>query len=217
MRIHPEFPDNHRRDPRRQAELHVYEALEASDTPGIALYGARLTRNCREIDFLLLLIDVARIAVEVKGGNYRLDGTEWQLQTPTGWERVSNPLTQAWESSMQLRDALGERLEHKPFILPVVLFPDMDRDAAIEARAVRARVHAIFGMDRLVETLAEIGREGDVFYPPAAQEAEEEAELIMPGAGQVKPRAALDLHVRQLVIQHADVVNVYNMPHPDGR
>ncbi len=119
MQVFPEFPNNRRRDPRYQAEFRAYETLQASDADGIALYGARLNRQCRELDYLILLTDGARFGVEVKGNSCRLDGTEWQLQTTEGWERQPNPLTQVWNASMQMRDGLGDRLEHKPFIIPI--------------------------------------------------------------------------------------------------
>ena len=42
MNVYPEdFPDNRINDPRRQAELAVFRVLQASDTPGVALYEAR--------------------------------------------------------------------------------------------------------------------------------------------------------------------------------
>ena len=93
----------------------------------------------------------------------------------------------------------------------MVIFADMDHSDAIENRATRARVHTVFGLEGLVETLVEIGKHGDVFYPPTAEELEREAELIMPGAGQAGTPAGLDLHLRQ-VVTHADVVNVYTTP-----
>ena len=215
MQIHPEFPDNRLRDPRYHAELRVYKALQANEANGITIYGARLNRECRELDFLVLLTDVARFGIEAKGGHYKLDGTAWRRQTSDGWEPAPNPLTQSRDASMQMRDALGEHLDHPPFILPILLFPDMEPDHGIEARATRAGVHALFGVDQLVERLIEIGHEASVFYPPTRWEADQEAEIVMPGV-----RAALqeeegpELRPRQVII-HAQVVNIH--PGPDGQ
>ena len=36
--------------------------------------------------FPVLLEQVARIGIEVKGGSYRLEGGEWQLLSSGGWE-----------------------------------------------------------------------------------------------------------------------------------
>ena len=212
MQVLPEFPENRRRDPKRQAELRVYEALQASDEDGIAIYGARLNRKCREIDFLALLTDVARFGIEVKGSRYKLDGTAWQRQTSEGWEPAPNPLTQTKDASMQMRDALGEHLEHRPFILPIVLFPDMEPDRGIEARAARAGVHAVFGVDELVERLLEIGQEASVYFPPTREEVDQEAEIIMPGARPADEPAGLELQAKRVEIQHPAVVNIYTLP-----
>ena len=216
MQVFPQFPENRRRDPRYQAELRVYEALQASDTDGITLYGARVNRQCRELDYLILLTNGARFGIEVKGSSYCLDGTEWQRQTSEGFEKEPNPLTQVWDASMQMRDALSERLDYKPFILPVILFPDMDHDTAIEARATRAGVHAIFGLDKLAERMIEIGREANVFYPPTKREVEQEAEIVMPGVkAALQKEEGLELRPSGQVIIHAQVVNIH--PGPDSQ
>ena len=46
-----------------------------------------------------------------------------------------------------------------------------------------------------------------VYFPPTAGEIAEEVELVMPRVADPVP-AAMDLPARQVVIQHADVVNV---------
>ena len=215
MQVFPEFPNNRRRDPRYQAEFRAYETLQASDADGIALYGARLNRQCRELDYPILLTDGARFGVEVKGNSYRLDGTEWQLQTTEGWERQPNPLTQVWDASMQMRDGLGDRLEHKPFIIPIIHFPDMEPDRDIEGRAMRAGVHAIFGLGDFVERLIEIGQEAQVFYPPTRREIESEAEIVMPGVkAALQEQEVPELRAQQVII-HAQVVNIH--PGLDGQ
>ena len=212
MQVLPEFPDNRRRDPKRQAELRVYEALQGSDEDGIAIYGARLNPQCREIDFLALLTDVARFGIEVKGSRYKLDGTAWQRKTVDGWEPAPNPLTQARDASMQMRDALGEHMAHRPFILPIVIFPDMEPDRGIEARATRAGVHILFGMDQLVERLVEIGQEASVFFPPTREEVDQEAEIVLPGTRPAEEPAGLELQAERVEIQHPAVINIYMLP-----
>ena len=80
MRITPPFPEDRRQDPLRQAELRVYEQLMQSTIAGHALYEAKANRHCRELDFLVILEDTARIGIEVKGGQYRIEGGKWHLQ-----------------------------------------------------------------------------------------------------------------------------------------
>ena len=71
MNVYPEFPENRLNDPRRLAELGVYLDLQGADVVGQAIYEARPDRFCREVDFVIWLKDVARIAMQVKGGKYR--------------------------------------------------------------------------------------------------------------------------------------------------
>ena len=82
----------------------------------------------------------------------------------------------------------------------------MEPDAQIEAWAAQAGIHVLFGSERLVELAAD----ARVYFPPTA----EEVELVMPEepvpASPADPTAAaVDLHARQVVIQCAEVVNVY--------
>ena len=65
MNIHPEFPESRLNHPSRQAELDVYLEVHATDM-------ARPNRACREAEFPICLQDVARIAMQVKGGKYRI-------------------------------------------------------------------------------------------------------------------------------------------------
>ena len=76
MNVYPEFPENRLNDPRRQAELVVYLELQAADVIGKAIYEARPDRSCREVDFAIWLQDIARIAMQVKGGSYRTERGE---------------------------------------------------------------------------------------------------------------------------------------------
>ncbi len=225
MKIHPKFPKGRRRDPKRQAELLIYEKLKASNVPGYALYEVRVDQHCRELDFLVLLEGAARIGIELKGGLYRLVGGEWQLLTPEGWQKVPNPISQLWDAAMGLRDTLGERLNHKSFIIPVLSFPDMEPDQDIADRASAAKVQVIWGTERFVERLVELAEVSDVFYPPSAEDIKTEIEAIVPGLTGDPAPSEMDLQARQVIIQHVDTVNVYTtgavdpqqeVPHNEG-
>ena len=210
MDLHPEFPENRLNDPKRQAELAVYLELQGADIFGQAIYEARPNRSCREVDFAIWLQDVARIAMQVKGGQYRIERGSWYLATPTGEEKASTPAKQCWDAALQLHDYLQERINgsRNPFVLPVLVFPDMAPDADIEAWAAQAGIHVLFGAARLVQRLVELAAMARVYFPPTAEEIAEEMELVMPGVADPAP-AVMDLQARQVIIQHADVVNVY--------
>ena len=216
MRITPPMPEDRHNDPMRQAEIAIYLELEASDVVGEAVYEARPNRSCREVDFFILLEDVARIAMQVKGGQYRIERGVWYLTTPGGEEKKSTPAKQTWEAALHLHDFLQERIQgnRNPFIVPVLAFPDMEPDPQIEAWAAQSGIHVIFGMERFMERLAELASAARIYFPPTAEEIAEEVALVLPGepaqAPQADPAAAaVDLNGRQVIIHRAEVVNVY--------
>ena len=212
MNVYPEFPENRLNDPRRQAELAVYLELQAAERSGQAIYEARPDRSCREVDFVIWLKDVARIAMQVKGGRYRIERGNWYLATPNGEEKKPTPAKQCWDAALQLHDYLQEHINgsRNPFVLPVLLFPDMEPDPDIEAWAAQAGIHVLFGAERLDPRLVELASTARVYFPPTAAEIAEEVELVMPGVADPAP-AAVELQTRQVIIQHAEVVNIVTM------
>ena len=155
--------------------------------------------------------------MEVKAGVYSIERGRWRLGTPKGQKKVSTPARQTWDAAMSLHHFLDEGLHNgrNPFILPVLLFCDMEPDPDIETWAEQARVYVIFGMERLVENLVDLATDAPVHYPPSSEEIAEEVNLVMPGVLAPPPPAAdpmpdpAVLQARQVIIQHADVVNVH--------
>ena len=214
MNVSPPFPEDRLNDPTHQAERTVYLELEAADVVGEAIYEARPDRSCREVDFVIWIEDVARIAMQVKGGHYRIERGIWYLVTLGGEEKKATPAKQTWVAALQLHDFLQERINgnRNPFVVPVLLFLDMKPDADIEAWSAQAGIHVLFGSERLMERLMELATTARVYFPPTADEIHEEVQLVMPAvagpvAGPVP--AAMDLQARQVIIQHADVVNIH--------
>ena len=220
MDIYPEFPAHRLADPQRRGELAVYRALEASDANGIALYEAR-PPGCREVDFAIWLLDCARISarisMEVKAGAYRIVRGRWHLDGPNGEQKVSTPARQTWDAAMKLHDFLDEGVHdgRNPCILPVLLFCDMEPDPDIQAWAEQAWVYVRFGMERMVENLVALAADAPVHHPPTAEEIAQEVNLVMPGVLDPPPEAdgpvpdPTVLQARQVIIQHAEVVNVH--------
>ena len=97
MIISPEqFPIERRTDPKRQAEAAVFDALAGSGASGHALYEWGAPDRPHRTDFALWLESVGRFCIEVKGGQYTLDGVQWFLRAPDGLEAKSSPLQPPW-------------------------------------------------------------------------------------------------------------------------
>ena len=162
MRMYPkEFPLGRRRDPKRRAEREVYEALAGSDHRGFCYYEWRKGYGHIELDFAVWIEDLGRFALQVKGGHYLLIDGEWRLKTRDGVQPVStSPLEEAWLGALDLHDDIEElaKTAYNPFVIPVLLFPDMEPDPAIRKLARRKGVHLVWRTDDLMADLIAIVR-----------------------------------------------------------
>ena len=169
MQADKPFPKDYLKDPKRRAEHRVYRQLAESDLPGLFIFEWKRDKNSAEVDFVVWIRGVGLFAIQVKGGSYqyrRDDDKEWYLRKSGEWEKVPSPLQQTWSGADALIHSLPRIQGFRSFVLPVLLFTDMDPDRDIEARADRDKVHVLFGADDLTLKLVELARERGVFYPP---------------------------------------------------
>ena len=126
MRIQPEFPDYRYQDPKRQAELRVYQEIASSQIPGQALYEVNTTRHTPQVDIVVCVEGVACFAISVKGGTYSVDNGTIFLHTPEGPILAKNTLQQALDGVLSVRNALNSHLKRAFFVIAVLLLPDME-------------------------------------------------------------------------------------------
>ena len=162
MRMYPrEFPSGRRKKPKRQAERRVYEALAGSDRQGFCYYEWRRGYERIELDFAVWVEDLGRFALQVKGGRYLLIDGEWYLKTRAGLQPVQScPLDETKLAALDLHDDIKElaKTTYNPYVIPVLVFPDMESDPAVESLARRKGVYIIWGTEPLMTDLAEIVR-----------------------------------------------------------
>ena len=162
MRMYPrEFPSGRRRQPKRRAERRVYEALAGSDRRGFCYYEWRKGYGRIELDFAVWIEGLGRFALQVKGGRYLLIDGEWYLRTREGVKPIkTSPLDEAWLAAPDLHDDIEELAEtaYNPFVIPVLVFPDMEPDEAIRKLARRKGVHLVWRTDDLMADLMAIVR-----------------------------------------------------------
>ena len=227
MLTQPAFPPHRRRDPLRLAELQVYQEFADSDREGRALYELT-SANAPELDFAVVIQDVAIYGLQVKGGQHTFRGGQFQRVTDDGPVNIPCPLKVTWDAAMQIREAVKDRLGRKVFVVAVLVFPDMAPDPDIELRAEHDRVKVLFGAHNLVERLVDLVADQEIFSPPTAWQVDEIAETLMPflvaggpppeepegqePQGQEGHVSGIDVNGRPVVVHHADVVNVYNAP-----
>ena len=162
MRMYPrEFPSGRRKKPKRQAERRVYEALASSDRQGFVYYEWRKGYEHLELDFAVWVEGLGRFALQVKGGHYLLIDGDWHLKTREGIRPVKScPLDEAKLAAFDLHDDMAERAatSYNPYVIPVLVFPDMEADPAIEQLARRAGVYLVWRTDNLMADLEQIVR-----------------------------------------------------------
>ena len=162
MRMYPrEFPSGRRKKPKRQAEKRVYEALAGNDRQGFVYYEWRKGYGHIELDFAVWIEGLGRFALQVKGGHYLLIDGEWRLKTRDGVKLIeSGPLDETKLAALDLHDDIKELAEahYNPYVIPVLVFPDMEPDLAIRQLAKRTGVYVIWGVRNLLADLEEIVR-----------------------------------------------------------
>ena len=162
MRMYPrEFPSGRRRKPKRQAERRVYEALAGSDRRGFSYYEWRKGYEHIELDFAVWIEGLGRFALQVKGGRYLLIDGEWYLKTRDGMKLIEScPLDETKLAALDLHDDIKECAQtvYNPYVIPVLMFPDMEPDRAIRQLAKRTGVYVIWGVRNLLADLTEIVR-----------------------------------------------------------
>ena len=162
MRMYPpQFPSGRRKKPKRRAERRVFEALAGIDRRGFVYYEWRRGYECIELDFAVWIEGLGRFALQVKGGLYLIIDGRWYLKKRDGLRPVrSCPLDETKLAALDLHDDIEELagIHYNPFVLPVLVFPDMEPDAAIESLARRAGVYVIWGVRDLLGDLEEIVR-----------------------------------------------------------
>ena len=160
MRMYPtKFPANRLKKPKRRAEHRIYEALAGSERRGFVYYEWRKDYECIEIDFAAWIPDLARFALQVKGGRYLLIDGGWYLKTRNGAVPVNtSPLDEAWLAALDLHDDIKERagVAYNPFVVPVVVFADMEPNRDIALLARRKGVYLIWRTGDLMADLTTI-------------------------------------------------------------
>ena len=182
MITHPQhFPPDRRADPRRLAEVRVFDAIQASDRPGLAIYEWQRNPGSPQLDFAIWTQGGGRFGLQVKGGQISLENGKWRLETHDGPEEKPSPLCVTWDAAMSLREDIVDTLgDTCCFVIAALLFPDMEPDPAIVAEAKRSNVHVIWGTDNLMNRLAAIAAR-KAYYPPNADDIRREVAAVTDG------------------------------------
>ena len=211
MQMYPRLFHQHRiSDSFRQAERRIFQELDRCGVPGFARYEWQRKRSSGQslqLDFALWMQEIGRFGLQVKGGHYNLTNGEWHRRKGRRgpYVRVDKcPLAITADATMSLLNEVAETLGRPSYFIPVLVFPDMEPDAAISKWAERSNVHLVWRTDPLLSRLVEIAREVHVRRPPEASDIRREVEIVTDGQVRYWERPAADL-----LIPHARRVQIH--------
>ena len=132
---------------------------------------------------------------------------------------------------MDLRHEIHRQAGFKVFIIPVVVFPDMEPDPVIEQHAARTNVKVVWGTEHLLADLEAVARRIVVDHPPRASYIVNEVRAVTVGADSNSDGAAdsgqpctddaepaverLELHgAAHITIHHVERLIVQQAPKP---
>ena len=207
MKINPAFPPSRLTDPMRRAEREIYEAVEASEVPGRALYEVKVTRQAAQVDIVLWAEAFAAFAVALKGGPYEIHDGELCLVNSNGRTLKEGLLAKVWDSAMDISRFIEHRLGRGMYIIPVVGLTDTEENEAIRDMAARRQVEVLFGTSDWVNRLVDLARCHPIRHRPTEATIEQEVLAIMP---ELAPGPSLT--PPQVVIHRVDQLHIHVGP-----
>ena len=209
-------------DPEKAGLRQVYTQLEVSQEPGLALYFARENPHIRRPDFLLGLEDQAYFALQVADQPHGVREGKLVLVPGAGGMPRLSPLGSVAAHSVGIGKDVKQHLGYRVYVIPVAVFVGADPDNTVQAWAINHNVRILFSTDRLLDRLGVIAQEyaDQIYVPPDMAEIRKVVGVFnaagLPPADVVPeanpaPTSETDLTARQVIIQHADTVNVYTV------
>ena len=203
-----------------QAQLDFLRMLEQSGRPGQALWHPQVADRYPAPDCLVVMDQICSFALTFLDGLWAVDHGDWwrrgdgAVSTP-----MDNPLETAWRTSEGVRLALRGQTGMGCYIIPVVVFVDMESDSGIQQAVQDRGVRILWGVQHSTDALVDLPSQEQLqhYLDDRIIELQIAAVRRQPGHEIATPETAhLDLEAGQLVIQHADVVNIYVTVGSDG-
>ena len=210
-------------EPDKSALRQVYTQLEVSQEPGQALYFARENPGIRRPEFLIGLADRAYFALQVATQPHGVRDEKLVLVPPVaGVTPTLSPVGSVAARAVGISKDVKKHLGFRIYVIPVAVFVGEDPDNTVQSWAINHDVRLLFNANRLVDRLGVIAEEyaDRIFAPPDLAEVQRVVGVFntaglpqseMGSEANPAPTSDTNLTARQVIIQHADTVNVYTI------
>ena len=210
-------------EPDKSALRQVYTQLEVSQEPGQALYFARENPGIRRPEFLIGLADRAYFALQVTTQPHGVRDEKLVLVPPVaGVTPTLSPVGSVAARAVGISKDVKKHLGFRIYVIPVAVFVGEDPDNTVQSWAINHDVRLLFNANRLVDRLGVIAEEyaDRIYAPPDMAEVQRVVGVFntaglpqseMGSEANPAPTSDTDLTARQVIIQHADTVNVYTI------
>ena len=210
-------------EPDKSALRQVYTQLEVSQEPGQALYFARENPRIRRPEFLIGLANRAYFALQVTTQPHGVRDEKLVLVPPVaGVTPTLSPVGSVAARAVGISKDVKKHLGFRVYVIPVAVFVGEDPDNTVQSWAINHDVRLLFNANRLVDRLGVIAEEyaDRIYAPPDMAEVQRVVGVFntagfpqseMGSEANPAPTSDTDLTARQVIIQHADTVNVYTI------
>ena len=174
------IPAAFREDPQFQSWASVFDALSQCQRAGEVVFDFAGLQPSGQIVAFQWLEGHARYGIVTLGGQYSVDpaSLQWHCQGANGTVPAPDPRQLTNDAAMAMGSEIRQRTNFDVFVIPVVVFTDMEPDPVIERLVHCTNVRAVFGAHRLLSVLDAIPQSIEVRHPPTAKHIRNEAQAL---------------------------------------
>ena len=193
-------------------EIAICRQFEESDRPGQAFLWPLVHSEDTAPHLSLSLERICRFAVVFLDGTWSVAHGNWYHRNDDGVDVPveENPLEDAWQSAMSIQRRLKEEGISRCFVIPVVVFTDMEEDQEIMRKFGKRQVRPLWGIHDLVDRLAALPKGPQIQETLLAQDVAKDAEtLTCPPADNPGEPAAMTVEVGEVKVElEGDTVSI---------
>ena len=199
----------------------VYSQLQDSGCEGQTVYFANADTHPRKPAFLVGLTGRAYLGIHASSLPHSVENDILMLRPGDGAPTERSPLGSLAARAVGISRHVGKRLNYRIYVISVAILIGEDPGPVVAEWAANHSVSVLHGVDDLANRLSGVARKHDahIDFPPTEEEIDQVMELFRsqePSAIAAPPSAPegameMELTARQVVIHHANTVNVYTV------